>query len=356
MKRVLIAAGGTGGHIYPGLAVADALRAQGVDVFWLGAVSGLEVRLVGPHYPLTCLSITGLRGKGIFSWFLAPINVCRAIIQAICALRSYRPEVVIGFGGFASAPACVAAWCLRLPVIIHEQNAVPGLTNRCLSRLARLVFQAFPNSFSRARRAETIGNPVRAAICSVPLPAERFAHRSPPLRVLVLGGSRGAHALNLAVRDALAEYLNRHLLALWHQTGESDAQALSDIYGAYGPNYRAQAYIDPVVQAYAWADLVVCRAGASTVSELAAVGVASLLVPYPHAVDDHQYQNARYLADAGAAVIIREKDLTTAYLSALWDKFIASPERLNEMACRARGLAQVGAVARIVSACDSVVG
>jgi UDP-N-acetylglucosamine--N-acetylmuramyl-(pentapeptide) pyrophosphoryl-undecaprenol N-acetylglucosamine transferase len=350
MSTVLIMAGGTGGHIMPALAVAEVLRERGVAVRWMGTPAGLEARLVPvAGYEIEWITVAGLRGKGALALVAAPLRLARALWQALGAFRRVRPAAVLGMGGFASGPGGLAAWLTRTPFAVHEQNAVPGLTNRVLARLADRVFEAFPGSFERSG-VECVGNPVRAAIERLPSPEARYAARQGPLRVLVLGGSQGALALNTAVPDALARLPEALRPEAWHQAGAKLLAAAEAAYAEARVAARVVPFIEDMAEAYAWADLVICRAGAMTVAELAAAGVAAVLVPLPSAVDDHQTANARYLADAGAAVLLPQYELTPDRLAAELERLLADRAALARMATLARGRAIPDAALRVADA------
>jgi UDP-N-acetylglucosamine--N-acetylmuramyl-(pentapeptide) pyrophosphoryl-undecaprenol N-acetylglucosamine transferase len=352
---VAVMAGGTGGHVFPALAVANLLRAQGMEVFWVGTRKGMEARLVPAQgIPIEWLTIEGLRGKGARAVLTAPWRLLVALREAHGILRRRRPSVVLGMGGFASGPGGLMARLLGLPLVIQEQNRVPGLTNRWLARIADRVFEAFPGSFPRSRRAVVCGNPVRPEIAALPAPAERMAVRSGPRRLLVLGGSLGARVLNETVPNAVATLPEALRPEILHQAGELTLGTAREAYRKAEVNARVAAFIDDMATAYAWADLAVCRAGALTVSELAAAGVASVLVPYPHAVDNHQTGNARYLADAGAACLLPQSQLTAPALGALVASLLTAPARLLAMAQAARSLARVEATREIAAACWEV--
>ena len=352
-KRVLIMAGGTGGHVYPALAVAEALRERGHTVSWLGTAAGLEARLVPEAgIELDTIHVSGLRGKGPLGWLLAPVRVLRAAFEALGILRRRRPDVVLGLGGFASGPGGLAAWLLRRPLVIHEQNAAPGLTNRLLSHLAARVLEAFPRTFPDAVAAEATGNPVRQAIRRLPPPAERFAAREGPLRLLVFGGSQGALALNEAVPTALAALPEGERPQVHHQSGPRHLEATRQAYSEAGVEAEVAPYVDDMAAAYAWADLVICRAGALTVSELAVAGVPAVLVPFPFAVDDHQTRNALYLVDADAARLLPQDEMTTERLGAVLEELLGGGrEGLAGMAEAARGRALPEATERVVAHC-----
>lgn len=334
-RPIMIMAGGTGGHVYPALAVADELRNRGVPVVWLGTRKGIEARLVPQAgIEIEWLGVTGLRGKGVFSLLLAPFNLLLAGAQAFRILLRRQPCVVLGMGGFASGPGGFMAWLLRKPLLIHEQNAVPGLTNKLLARLATEVMEAFPGSFKRATH---VGNPVRRSISTLPSPSQRRAERPQgSLRLLVFGGSLGAAALNDIVPQALAALPKNQRPQVWHQTGPKHVEQVTNTYAQLQVGARVDAYIDNMEVAYGWADLVLCRAGAMTVAELAATGVASILVPYPHAVDDHQTANARFLSDAGAAVLLPQTQLGVERLQGLLADM--TRDKTLDMANRARRL------------------
>jgi UDP-N-acetylglucosamine--N-acetylmuramyl-(pentapeptide) pyrophosphoryl-undecaprenol N-acetylglucosamine transferase len=345
--KILIMAGGTGGHVFPALAVAQALRDRGHEIVWMGAPDSFEARVVPQHaIPLEFVRVSGLRGKGVLKLLWAPLILCRALLQAMAALRRQRPQVVLGMGGFASGPGGVAAWLLRRPLLIHEQNAVAGLTNRALSWLACHTLQAFPGTF-RSAGALTVGNPVRTALTGLPHPAERLAHRSGPLRVLVIGGSQGARALNEKMPAALRQMAPEQRPEVRHQAGRT-LEIAQAAYAQSGVTARIDAFIEDMADAYAWADLVVCRAGASTIAELTAVGCAAVLVPFPAAVDDHQTRNGEYLVRAGAALLMPERELSATTLAGVLTSLAADLARLLAMATAARALAQPAAVDEII--------
>jgi UDP-N-acetylglucosamine--N-acetylmuramyl-(pentapeptide) pyrophosphoryl-undecaprenol N-acetylglucosamine transferase len=343
-------AGGTGGHVFPALALARLLRAQGIKVVWLGTQRGIESRVVPAEgIPIEYLSVGGLRGKGLRTLLNAPWEVSRALVQALKVMRRHRPGVVVGLGGFVTGPGGLAAWLTLRPILVHEQNAVAGLTNRILSHLSHQVLEAFPGSFGRGGRARAIGNPVRQDIIDVPPPATRFAGREGPLRLLVIGGSQGAARLNTVVPEALA-LLKDIPFEVRHQAGEKWIEAGRANYEKAGVQADVRPFIESMGEAYGWADLVICRSGALTVSELAAAGVGAILVPFPAAVDDHQTRNARYLSDAGAAVLIPESQLTPEKLAAEI-RSRADRGTLLGMAEKARSRAQPRAAEDLAAAC-----
>ena len=347
-RTALIMTGGTGGHIFPALAVADELKSRGWTLVFLGAEGGMETTLVPQHgYTLETLPMRGMRGNGLRRWLSLPWMLARALAGAANVIFRHRPDVSVGFGGYTGFPGGLMTRLLFKPLVIHEQNSVAGLTNRLLSRLASRTLFAFPAAFPQ--REGLVGNPVRAAIAAVPAPEARFAGRSGPLRVLVVGGSLGAQALNEALPAALARLPATQRPQVTHQAGAKAIDALRAAYAAVKVNTDCRSFIDDMASEYAQADLVICRAGALTVAELAAVGVGSVLVPYPHAVDDHQTGNARYLADAGAARLWPQGELNA---EALADWLAAlTRERCLEMAQAARRMALTDAASKVADVC-----
>jgi UDP-N-acetylglucosamine--N-acetylmuramyl-(pentapeptide) pyrophosphoryl-undecaprenol N-acetylglucosamine transferase len=351
-RPVLIMAGGTGGHVFPALALARLLREQSLEVVWLGTSRGLEARVIPAEgILLERLSVGGLRGKGALTWLAAPFRLGVALAQALSVMWRHRPLIVVGLGGFVSGPGGVAAWLTRHPLVIHEQNAVAGFTNRCLSHLARQVLEAFPGSFGRDVHARVIGNPVRRDISSLPPPAVRFAGRTGPIRILVIGGSQGATRLNAVVPFALKRLSGWLSFDVRHQAGERWIDAGRASYTQAGVRADVRPFIEDMGEAYGWADLVICRAGALTVSELAAVGVAAVLVPFPNAVDDHQAYNAQYLVREGAAVLVSDRELTEERLAAELQRLCAGRGKLLAMAERARLLAKPRAADELAASC-----
>ena len=351
-RPILVMAGGTGGHVYPALAVARALQAQARDIVWLGTHRGLESRIVpAAGIDIEWISIKGLRRKGALAILIAPLQIGWALLQSLAVILRRRPAAVLGMGGFVSGPGGVAAWLTRRPLVIHEQNAAAGMTNRLLARLARVVLQAFPGSFNSDVDVETVGNPVREDIAAVAPPHERYANRQGALRVLVLGGSQGALALNRSVPAALALLDADVRPVVRHQCGERTLEIAQQAYDQQNIEVELLPFIEDMAQAYGWADLVICRAGALTVAELCAVGVPALFVPYPAAVDDHQTANARPMADAGAALIIPEAELTPEHLATLLREWLQSRAELQQRAAKARALSVPDSLARITQIC-----
>ncbi len=351
-RPILVMAGGTGGHVYPALAVARALQAQSRDIVWLGTHRGLESRVVPEAgIDMEWISVKGLRRKGVLALIIAPFQLGWALLQSLAVIFRRRPAAVLGMGGFASGPGGVAAWLTRRPLIIHEQNAAAGMTNRLLARFARVVLQAFPGSFNSNVVAETVGNPVREDIAAVAAPAERYNERRGPLRLLVLGGSQGALALNKVVPEALALLDANVRPQVRHQCGERTLDVATRAYADNGVDAELMPYIEDMAEVYAWADLVVCRSGALTVAELCAVGLPALFVPYPAAVDDHQTANAAAMVEADAAVIIQEQDLTPNSLQHLLCDWLQSRATLLQRAEHARSLARPDSLSRIANIC-----
>jgi UDP-N-acetylglucosamine--N-acetylmuramyl-(pentapeptide) pyrophosphoryl-undecaprenol N-acetylglucosamine transferase len=351
-------AGGTGGHVFPALAAARVLRERGFEPVWLGTKKGLEAKLVPPaQIEIEWISMSGLRGKGAATLLLAPFKVAMAIWQSLQVIRRRNPVVVLGAGGFVAGPGGVAAWLTRRPLVIHEQNAVAGMTNRMLSHLARRVLEAFPSSFPSGTRAEQVGNPVRREIAALAPPAQRFDARQGPLRVLVIGGSQGAAKLNAAVPAALAAIDVASRPIVIHQAGERHIDVARQTYEKHGVKADVRAFINDMAEAYSWADVVVCRSGALTVSELAAAGLPAIFVPFAAAVDDHQTLNAKFLVDAQAGISIAERDLTPERLSQELKKLLnGGREQLKAMAIRARSVAITDADVRLADACVAAAG
>ena len=348
-RPIMIMAGGTGGHVYPALAVAQNLRERSQEVVWLGTHRGLESRVVpAAGIDIEWINIKGLRRKGVLALVIAPLQLAWALIQSLNVIRRRRPSAVLGMGGFASGPGGLAAWLTLRPLIIHEQNAVPGLTNRLLARLARVVLQAFPGSFNRP--VETVGNPVRKSIANLPVPEQRFENRSGPIRLLVLGGSQGALALNRTVPEALALLDESSRPIVRHQCGKRTLETARSQYERLGVHAELPEFIEDMADAYGWADFVICRAGALTVAELCAAGLGAIFIPYPAAVDDHQTANARAMQDSDAALIIDEKELTAEKLAAEIRRW-SDRNGLLRRAKLARELAHPDALERITSVC-----
>ncbi|MCU7880579.1 MAG: undecaprenyldiphospho-muramoylpentapeptide beta-N-acetylglucosaminyltransferase [Candidatus Thiodiazotropha sp. (ex Lucinoma aequizonata)] len=350
--HVMVMAGGTGGHLFPALAVADWLKQQGCRITWLGSQSGMETQLIPEHgYPLEILEVKGVRGTGIKRRLPLPFIVTKSLWQAYRVLNRIQPNLVLGMGGFATGPGGLAARLMRIPLVIQEQNATPGLTNRILARFANKVFEAFPGSFGAEAQAETIGNPVRHNIIALQEPEKRFTGRQGAIKLLVLGGSLGARALNQSVPDALALMPENRRPLVRHQSGEKLFDETLDIYRKLNVKAEVKAFEKEMAEAYSWADLVICRAGALTVSELAAAGLGAVLVPYPYAVDDHQTRNAEFLVNANAAHLLPQPSLDGRNLVQLLGSLCSDRETLLAMAKAARSLARPDAAAQVGRYC-----
>lgn len=355
LKRVLIMAGGTGGHVFPGLAAAHYFRGRGVDVHWLGTSSGLEARVIPEHHiPLHFITISGLRGKGIKPLLTAPYHIFQGIWQARKIMKELKPDVVIGMGGFVSGPGGVASWLSRVPLVIHEQNAKAGLTNKLLSVLAKRVMQGFPGAFKAGSKVVTIGNPVRTEIENIPAPELRIPSDRKPFRMLVLGGSLGAKALNEMVPHSLS-LMNAELRPeVMHQTGDKHFQETKNLYESIGIKANLVPFVKDMAEVYSWADMVLCRAGALTVAELCAAGLGAIFVPFPHAVDDHQTANAEFMVKEDAALCVQQKDLTQERLADIVEQFALSPVKRLEMAQAAYRLRQVHVTEKIYDICEEI--
>ena len=352
--RVMILAGGTGGHVYPALAVAQELLSGGHEVIWMGTRTGLEARVVpAAGIPMEWLSVSGLRGKGWRGKLSAPLMLLRACWQALSILRRSKPQVVLGMGGFVSGPGGLLARALGIPLVLHEQNRIPGTTNRWLSRWANAVLEAFPESFPKEVGARCVGNPLRREIVARGQgPAAKGTSSAlPATRILIVGGSLGAKALNEAVPEALA--LSGLPLQIRHQTGAAMQAETQERYVRHGLDAEVMAFVEDMAEAYSWADLAICRAGAMTVSELSATGVPAVLVPFPFAIDDHQTHNARYLAESQAAVLLPQTELTPERLAREIQSLANDPARLASMKARAIALAQPQAARTVADICLS---
>ncbi len=351
-RTILIMAGGTGGHIYPGLAVADALRAQNWNVVWLGAPNSMEAELVPKHgYPVAWVKFAGVRGKGLLRLLTLPFTLMRALGQSAVAILRHRPDVVLGMGGYITMPGGLMAAFLRRPLVIHEQNSIAGMSNKVLAKLASHVLSGFPDVL---KGTEWSGNPVRADIAVLPAPQVRFAGRSGKLNVLVVGGSLGAQVLNETLPKALAMMGADVRPQVIHQTGKKHFEVVQQLYTQAGVQADVRPFLDDMANQYAQADVVICRAGALTIAELAAAGVASVLVPFPFAVDDHQTHNARFLSEQGAAILLPQKELNAEKLAQLLREL--DREKLMVMAQAARCLAKPDATQQVAHVCAALAG
>ena len=351
-RPVLITAGGTGGHVYPGLAVARALEKQGIPVVWMGTSKGLEARVIpAAGIEMAWLEVTGLRGKGALALALAPFRMVKALYQSVRIMRKHKPVAVLGMGGFVAGPGGLVAALMGTPVVIHEQNAIPGLTNRLLSKFSRKVLEGFPGSFVGAKaKTVQIGNPVREDISALPTPSQRMQGcNGRQLHLLIIGGSLGAQALNETVPAALRKLPKEIRPLTRHQAGRDKDDATRIGYEEADVDADISAFIEDMAEAYGWADLVICRSGALTIAELASAGLASILVPYPYAVDDHQTANGLYLSEQGAAILLPQTELTAGTLAANLTTLMAEPERLLQMGEKARELAKPNATAEVAA-------
>ena len=349
-RTVMIMAGGTGGHIFPALAVAEHLRGRGWSVVWLGSRSGMEARLVAPRgYTMAWIHFSGVRGKGWLRAVTLPLELLIAFWESARAIFAHRPDAVLGMGGYVSFPGGMMASLFDRPLAIHEQNSVPGLANRVLAKLADRVMAGFPDAFGTATAVIWTGNPVRQDIASLSVPEQRYAARTGGLKLLVVGGSQGAQVLNTVVPEALALMSAAGRPAVTHQAGAEHLDAVTERYRERGVAAEVVAFIDDMARRYAEADLIICRAGASTIAELAAAGVASVLVPYPHAVDDHQTANARFLAGRGAALLIPQREFGAQRLSEVLGGY--TRERLLKMAQAARAAGKPEATRAVAEIC-----
>ncbi|WP_375574345.1 undecaprenyldiphospho-muramoylpentapeptide beta-N-acetylglucosaminyltransferase [Paracidovorax oryzae] len=349
-RTALVMAGGTGGHIFPGLAVAEELRTRGWNVHWLGTPGSMESRIVPPQgFAFEPIDFSGVRGKGLATLALLPLRLLRAFWQALAVVRRVQPDVVVGLGGYVTFPGGMMAVLCGKPLVVHEQNSVAGLVNKVLAGVADRVFTAFPGAL---RKGAWVGNPLRTAFTRQADPQARFAGRSGPLRLLVVGGSLGAKALNDIVPQALALIPAERRPVVTHQSGATQIDALRANYAAAGVEASLTPFIDDTATAFAEADLIVCRAGASTVTEIAAVGAAAVFVPFPHAVDDHQTANARFLADAGGGWLVQQRDLSAEALAQLLQN--TEREALLERALKAKTMQKIHATREVANACEEL--
>ena len=355
----LIMAGGTGGHIFPGLAIAQELQSKGWKTNWLGSIGGMESKIIGDtDIPLNLISISGLRGNGLTGWLKSPFVLLKAIWQAINIIRQVKPDVVIGFGGFASGPGGVAAFVLRKPLFIHEQNAVAGMTNRTLAKIARRVFLAFPNAIQAGANCQTIGNPIRREIVELcnNKKVMQSKNSQSKLNLLVIGGSRGARVFNEILPGILAPLVKLNKISLRHQSGRGNLQTTLNVFAENNlqdsNDLKVEEFIRDMNEAYQWADLVICRAGALTVSEIAAVGIAAIFVPFPYAVDDHQSKNALWLVEQDAAVLISETELHKEGARHTILELVENPKKMEKMGKQAKNVAYFNATQLLTEACE----
>lgn len=355
-RTIMIMAGGTGGHVFPGLAVARSMQANGWRIVWLGTRNGMEAALVPQHgFSIELINFSGLRGKKLSSYLLLPWKLAQACWQSFRILRRQQPQVVLGMGGYPALPGGIMAVLLEKPLLIHEQNRIAGLTNKILAKIADRILLAFPGALtSPENKTRVTGNPVRTEIARLPSPETRYAHRTGNLHILVVGGSLGAQVLNTVLPQALSMIPEDQRPYVTHQSGKAHLDALQQAYADHGVTGNLVAFIENMAAHYQDCDLVICRAGALTISELAAAGVASILIPYPYAVDDHQTANARFLSDYQAAVLWPQSELTAASL-AQW-LMTCSRAQLQSMATHARALAMPEAAQTVAEACQQLSG
>lgn len=354
MSRLMVMAGGTGGHVMPALAVAQKLRDRGVEISWMGNADGLEAKLVpAAGFQLEFINIRGLRKSGWRRKFAMPFMLVHACIQALGIIRRRQPDILLGMGGFVSGPGGLVAGLLGKPLLLHEQNAVAGMTNRWLSHLARRILSGFPEA-KGIRRATWVGNPVRDEIMEISPPEKRLNHREGPLRILIIGGSQGARVFNQELPKLLADKRFPQL-EVWHQSGEADFDLVSSAYRQQGISARVDAFIDEIAESYRWSDIVICRAGAMTVSEICAAGAVALFVPYPYAVNDHQTYNARYLTNAGASMVYEQSQFIQGAWIAQLIEMGERREMLIEMATKARQLARPNAANDLADICEEFI-
>jgi len=348
-KKLLIIAGGTGGHIFPALAVAQAYQAAGHgEVYWLGAKGKLEEKVIEGKFPIDYLPISGLRGKGFITKLKIPFQLIKSIFKAIQVIKKINPEVILAMGGYVSGPGGVAAKLLGKPLIIHEQNSIAGLTNKLLSKIANTILEAFPHTL---KNAQTVGNPVRKEIIDMPDPKTRLTPRTHAIHLLILGGSQGAHFINEKMPKILKNFPTGCRPIVWHQTGMNDRRQVLEDYRECLLDARVDDFIHDMFEAYEWADVVIARAGALTIAELAAAGLASILIPLPTAVDNHQYYNAKYLAEGDAAVILEQNNsnhFDDQKLVDLLNEFLKDKNKVIDMSVNARALAKLNATEEIV--------
>lgn len=354
-KRILVMAGGTGGHVFPALAVAKYLSQQGWQVRWLGTAERMEARLVPQHgFDIDFIDIKGVRGNGMLRKLAAPFKILRSILQAKAVIKSFQPDVVLGMGGFASGPGGIAARLAGIPLVLHEQNAVPGMTNRLLAKVASRVLCAFDNTFGDEFQAQVVGNPVRHEL--VALGEEPAQSNDAALKVLVVGGSLGAKVFNDVLPQVLGACSQSKAITVWHQVGKGNLESVKASYQALGQEDKVKVseFIDDMEAAYKWADVLVCRAGALTVSELAAVAKPSILVPYPHAVDDHQTRNANVLVEAGAAFLLPQATMTADVLAEQLIALATDRQELALMGQKARSVAVLNATQSVATTCQQL--
>ena len=369
---LLVMAGGTGGHIFPGLAVAEKLKSDGWTIHWLGTADRMEADIVPANgFEISFITISGLRNKNIMAWLKLPFKLMGSLLQALRVIRKIKPDVVLGMGGYASAPGGLAAWLMRKPLVVHEQNAAAGLTNRLLARIATKVCCAFPDAFKHNVNAQVVGNPLRNSIGQQSARQSNIENNTgeeilkTSHNILVVGGSLGAHILNVTVPESFLTLVNSSRknsetlpFSIWHQTGKGNQQSVSEAYNQQNlldEQVRVSAFIEDIGKAYQWADIVICRAGALTVSELAMAAKPAIFIPLPHAVDDHQTKNAQYIVSRGGAVLMKQKDLTSERLTEQLNELFSEPNILSSMAQSAFAAADAEATNKVADICQQLI-
>jgi UDP-N-acetylglucosamine--N-acetylmuramyl-(pentapeptide) pyrophosphoryl-undecaprenol N-acetylglucosamine transferase len=362
-RPILVTAGGTGGHVYPGLAVARALIEQDIPIIWMGTHKGLEARVIpAAGIEMAWLDVNGLRGKGLITVLATPVKLVRALFQSIKIMRKHRPVAVLGMGGFVAGPGGLVASLMGIPVIIHEQNAVAGLTNKLLSRFSKKILEGFPQTFNKGSSSTkqdkiiAVGNPVRKDITEIVAPDKRLAGRKGTIRLLIIGGSLGAQALNKTVPLALSLLDQESRPEVRHQAGKGKDETTQADYTVANVEATVTPFIEDMAEAYEWADLIICRAGALTIAEIAVAGLASILVPYPYAVDDHQTENAAYLADNNAAILMPQTEFNKESGYQVLQSLLSDREKLLSMSMKARALAKPTATAEVAAICAKLAG
>ncbi len=343
-KKIVIMAGGTGGHVFPALAVARKLSSNGAIVFWLGTALGIEAKLIPQEFEIDYIKVKGLRNKGLVKKISFPFSLIHAVLQAKNILKKRKADLVIGFGGYASGPGGLAAYLSKIPLVLHEQNAIPGMTNKYLSKIAKVTLLAFDYR-KFGKNPKVVGNPLRSDIVQLAKQAKSF--NQDKLNILVVGGSLGAKALNDIVPEALKLMTGKNISVI-HQSGEKLLDETNANYNGLSIDYQVQKFIDDMSKAYEWADLIICRSGASTVSEVAAVGLPAIFVPYPHAVDDHQFYNAKFLVDSGAAICVRQSGLSADKLKKRLEDFLFHSEKLKDMSDKLKQLSILDSAERVM--------
>lgn len=356
-KTLMIMAGGTGGHVFPAIAVAQAMQQHGWNIIWLGTDKGIEAKLVPEHgFQLLTIPVSGIRGKGVLKVVVNAMKLVSTLLHAMKVFFRFKPTMTLGMGGYVSGPGGIVSWLLRKPLLIHEQNAIAGMTNRILAKFAAKILESYPNTFKASNKLLLTGNPVRQEIRQLAPPEERFTTRGDkPIRLLVLGGSQGAAVINNLLPEVIKTLQQHHQLQVWHQAGAATLEETRRRYRQFALEEKVDAFIDNIAEAYAWADIVICRAGATTIAELANAGLGSLLIPYPYAVDDHQTKNAEVLEQAGAGIVIQQSDANLQTITAALEPLLNDRNKLLKMALSAKTCVAADATAQVVEQCLGVI-